>query len=74
MLFLQGRRDALADPGLLHEALKPLGDRATLEAFEDADHAFHVRKSSGWTDDMVLRAIAARAAEWMGRVVGGPTA
>lgn len=65
MLFLQGTRDALADPGLLKEVLTPLGDRATLETFDDADHAFHVRRSSGSTDELVLRTLAMRAADWM---------
>jgi predicted alpha/beta-hydrolase family hydrolase len=73
MLFLQGRRDALADLGLLSEVLSRLGDRATLETFDDADHAFHVRKSSGSSDAMVLSAIAGRAADWMRRVVRGQT-
>lgn len=71
LLFLQGNRDALADLDLLSKVLRQHGDRATLETFEDADHAFHVRKSSGSTDDMVVRALAERAAEWMRRVARG---
>jgi predicted alpha/beta-hydrolase family hydrolase len=42
MLFLQGTRDALADLALLRPLCEQLGDRATLELFEDADHSFHV--------------------------------
>ncbi|MGZ8274211.1 MAG: alpha/beta hydrolase family protein [Burkholderiaceae bacterium] len=69
MLFLQGTRDALADLALLEEVLAQLGDRATLETIDDADHTFHVRKSSGSTDELVLRALAARAAKWMSAIV-----
>jgi predicted alpha/beta-hydrolase family hydrolase len=71
LLFLQGNRDALADLDLLSKVLRQHGDRATLETFEDADHAFHVRKSSGSTDDIVVRALADHAAEWMRRVARG---
>lgn len=71
MLFLQGNRDALADPALLKQALAPLGRRATLELFDDADHAFHVRKRSGSTDGDVLRALVSGAAEWMLRIAAG---
>jgi predicted alpha/beta-hydrolase family hydrolase len=65
LLFLQGTRDALADLALLRRVVAALGPRATLRTFEDADHAFHVRAKSGSTDDEVLQAMAAAAAEWM---------
>jgi predicted alpha/beta-hydrolase family hydrolase len=65
MLFLQGSRDALADLGLLRDALAPLGDRATLSVFDDADHAFHVRARSGTTDAATLIALADAVAEWV---------
>ena len=64
MLFLQGTRDALAELPLL----TPVTDRlplATVEIVDDADHAFHVRKSSGRTDREVLRELAASMARWM---------
>jgi predicted alpha/beta-hydrolase family hydrolase len=64
MLFLQGTRDALADLDLLTRALKPLGAQATLELVDDADHAFHVRKSSGSTDDAVLDLLAQTMSTW----------
>ncbi len=69
MLFLQGTRDALADLGLLKVVLSSLGDRATLRTFADADHSFHVRKSSGSSDDQVMRALIDGAADWMLSVV-----
>lgn len=42
MLFLQGSRDNRADPTLLQPLVERLGARATLKAFADADHSFHV--------------------------------
>ena len=71
MLFLQGSRDALADLGLLEEVAARLGDRATLETFDDADHAFHVRKTSGSSDELVLRALVSCTAEWMSGIASG---
>jgi len=68
MLFLQGTRDALADPGLIKLVVAKLGDRATLRTFEDADHSFHVPKKSGSSDTEVLRALADTMSEWMSAV------
>jgi predicted alpha/beta-hydrolase family hydrolase len=65
MLFLQGRRDALADPGLLKVALGRLGSRATLKMLDEADHSFHARKSSGTSDDAILSALTDCASQWM---------
>jgi predicted alpha/beta-hydrolase family hydrolase len=64
MLFLQGTRDELADLALLRTATEPLGARATLRLFEDADHAFHVRASSGTNDRAVLVSLADAIAVW----------
>jgi predicted alpha/beta-hydrolase family hydrolase len=64
MLFLQGTRDELADFGLLKTALEPLEGRATLHVVDDADHAFHVRASSGRNDEDVLRDLAETLAGW----------
>lgn len=65
MLFLQGSRDALAELSLLHQAVAPLGDRAAMHVFDDADHSFHVRAGSGHTDAQVLEAIAAAVRDWI---------
>jgi predicted alpha/beta-hydrolase family hydrolase len=65
MLFLQGTRDALADPGLIKLVVAKLSDRATLATFEDADHSFHVPKKSGSNDTEVLRALADTMSAWM---------
>jgi predicted alpha/beta-hydrolase family hydrolase len=65
MLFLQGTRDELADPQLLQEVAGALGRRATLEFIADADHSFHVRKSSGSTDAQVIGRLADLLAAWI---------
>jgi len=67
MLFVQGTRDELADPALLRAVVARLGERATLVEIEDADHAFHVRRSSGSDDRRVLDRIADAASDWMAR-------
>jgi len=64
MLFLQGTRDALADLTLLRPVCAKLGSRATLHVIEKADHSFHMLKSSGRTDEQVLRELAETAASW----------
>jgi uncharacterized protein len=42
MLFLQGSRDAFAQPDLLAETIASLGERATLAEVEGGDHSFRV--------------------------------
>jgi predicted alpha/beta-hydrolase family hydrolase len=64
MLFLQGTRDELADLGLLKRVVEPLAPRATLHIIDDADHAFHVRASSGRNDEQVLQDLARTMAAW----------
>ena len=68
MLFLQGTRDDLADLALLRSAIAPLGSRATLRVFDDADHAFHLRASSGQDDSQVCEALADAIADWAARL------
>jgi hypothetical protein len=67
MLFLQGTRDALADPGLL----VPLTDRlgAALHLFEQADHSFHVPVRSGRTDAQILAALCDTITAWIDGVL-----
>jgi uncharacterized protein len=64
MLFLQGTRDDLADLGLLRPLIDKLGQRATLTLFEDADHSFHVRASTGRKDADVRREMLDALAAW----------
>ena len=65
MLFLQGTRDALAEPTLLRQTTEALGRRATLHTAEGADHAFHVLVRSGRTDDEVRDELCDRIAAWV---------
>jgi predicted alpha/beta-hydrolase family hydrolase len=67
MLFFQGTRDELADPALVRALVARLDERATLVSIDDADHAFHVRRSSGSDDDAVLDRIADTTRDWMAR-------
>jgi uncharacterized protein len=69
MLFLQGTRDALADLGLVRETTAKLGERATLQVVDGADHAFEVLKRSGRTNEEVLQELVITASAWM-RTVG----
>jgi len=65
MLFLQGTRDALAEPADLAPVIAALGDRATLREFADADHSFHVPKRSGRSDAEVLSELTSTLATWI---------
>jgi uncharacterized protein len=68
MLFLQGTRDALAEPDLIAGVVAPLGDRATLIAIPDADHSFHVPARTGRTDAQVLADMCEGIAAWTAAV------
>jgi predicted alpha/beta-hydrolase family hydrolase len=65
MLFLQGTRDALAQPQQLASLCRALGPRATLKAFKDADHSFHVPARSGRADAQVRGEMVDALAEWI---------
>jgi len=64
-LFLSGTRDALAQRSLLEAVVARLGTRATLSLIEEADHSFHVPRSSGRTDADVLAEVLRRLAAWI---------
>jgi uncharacterized protein len=68
MLFLQGTRDALAECALLQQVVSRLGSQATLHLFDDADHSFHVRASSGRTDVEVRSAMIDILSAWMAQL------
>jgi predicted alpha/beta-hydrolase family hydrolase len=70
MLFLQGTRDALADPALIERTTRGLGPLATVHIVDGADHSFHVLKSSGRTDELVLEEIADAASSFATAVSG----
>jgi len=65
MLFVQGTRDALAETDLMTPMVAALGPRATLLLLDDADHGFHVRKSSGSDDETTLATLLDTMAAWM---------
>jgi uncharacterized protein len=64
MLFLQGTRDALAQPQQLAPLCEALGPRVTLKLFEGADHSFHVPARSGRNDAQVRGEMVDALAEW----------
>jgi predicted alpha/beta-hydrolase family hydrolase len=65
MLFLQGTRDALAEPAQLGPVIGKLGRRATLVEVDGADHSFHVPAKSGRSDADVLQDLLDRTAAWL---------
>ena len=69
MLFLQGTRDSLADLELLRPLIARLGERATLETIDDADHSFHVPARSGRKDAEVLESMLDTLAGWAAKLV-----
>lgn len=66
MLFVQGTRDALAEPALIGPVVSGLRSRATLLEVAGADHSFHVPVRSGRTDAEVLAGVLDRIVAWMG--------
>jgi uncharacterized protein len=68
MLFVQGTRDALAEPALLGPVVAGLGTKARLLALDGADHSFHVLVRSGHTDAAVLVRALDGVAAWMRQV------
>ena len=67
MLFLQGTRDEFAQLSLLEVLVKRLKPHATLHLFPDADHSFHVPKSSGRTDGEVMTELLDTLTQWIER-------
>ena len=74
MLFLQGTRDELADLALLRGVHESLGPRSTLALFDDADHSFHVRASSGSNDAAVMACMLDTAATWFADIAARTSA
>ena len=70
MLFLQGTRDRLAQPVLLQPVLERLGQRATVEWLEEADHEFSLPKRGGMDKAAVAGWLADRTLAWMTGVTG----
>jgi uncharacterized protein len=66
MLFLEGTRDNFADMELLRPLIIRLQaqGKVQLHIIEGADHSFHVPKSSGRTDEEVLKELGMVVADW----------
>jgi predicted alpha/beta-hydrolase family hydrolase len=71
MLFLQGTRDELADLALLEPVTRKLGELATLEKIEAADHGFYVLVRSGRTNDQVMTELLDKTRSWISAQVAG---
>ena len=71
MLFLQGTRDALAELSLLEPVVKNFGKLATLHLVREADHSFHVLKSSGRNDREVMSEVLDAFAAWTDKIIAG---
>jgi hypothetical protein len=68
MLFVQGNRDALADLVLMNALVKKIGENATLEVVEGADHAFAPPEGSALTQDQIYDEVAGAVAAFAVRV------
>lgn len=68
MLFLQGTRDALAEPDQIAPLCAGLGERATLQCLADADHSFRVRTRGGSTDAQTRGHLLDLLATWIDAV------
>ena len=68
MLFVQGTRDALAEPALLRPVVASLGSRALLHEIEGADHGFAVPARSGRDTAAVISQIADTVDAWLARL------
>ncbi|MGH3140105.1 MAG: alpha/beta hydrolase family protein [Gaiellales bacterium] len=72
MLFLQGSRDAFAQPDLLAETVAGLGERARLVKVAGGDHSFRV--AGGPRDGAEIGAgLAPAVADFVAAVVAGPS-
>ena len=69
MLFVQGARDAYAEPSLLNPLIQRLGDRAKLCLLQDADHSFHVPARSTVSASQTNEAMLDALVRWAATIV-----
>ena len=69
MLFLQGTRDEFAHLDLLKPLVKKLGDQASLELFEEADHSFHLPARTGRRDADVREEMLDALVAWIDQTI-----
>ncbi len=64
-LCVNGTRDALCTPELMNTALTTVTAPWKMHWIDGADHSFHMLKSSGRTDGLVMEEIGDVAAAWL---------
>lgn len=69
LLFVQGTRDALAEPTLIEQVVQRLGSRAGLAWIEAADHSFRVPARGARSQSETDRFLVEVLAQWIERVV-----
>ena len=69
VLCINGTRDPFCEPALMKQTLAGLGSTWRMLWLDQADHSFHVPKSSGRTDSAVLDEVANACETWMGDTV-----
>ncbi len=68
VICFNGTRDPFCTPSLMEEVLERVTTDWEMHWVKDADHSFHVPKSSGKTDAQVLAEIADAAQAWEKRI------
>jgi predicted alpha/beta-hydrolase family hydrolase len=64
VLSIVGTRDALANPAVYDEWVRPLPNFTTID-IEDGDHSYRVRKASGRSSEQALNEVVEAAAGWL---------
>jgi predicted alpha/beta-hydrolase family hydrolase len=65
VLCINGTRDEFCTPALMKDVLTTVGQNWQMHWVDGADHSFHVLKSSGRSDDDVMREIGGVVAAWL---------
>ena len=71
VLCINGTRDPLCTPALMTQALTTVTAPWQMHWVEGADHSFHLLKSSGRTDAMVMQELSGVATAWRATMVTG---
>jgi predicted alpha/beta-hydrolase family hydrolase len=64
-LCINGTRDDFCTPSLMTEVLQTVKPTFRMHWVQGADHSFHVLKSSGRTDDDVMKEIGVEVGKWV---------
>jgi predicted alpha/beta-hydrolase family hydrolase len=65
VLCINGTRDDFCTPALMNDVLTTVAPTWQMHWIDDADHSFHVLKSSGRRDDDVMQEIGTVTGEWV---------